>query len=71
VELVCDGECALDIRDDGVGFNTTHDAGDIHVGLRIMRERAHRIDAELTLESAPGQGTLVRLAMAHGSDTRT
>ncbi len=63
VELVCDGECALEICDDGVGFDALRDAGDTHVGLRIMRERAHRIDAELTLESVLGQGTQVRLAM--------
>jgi two-component system nitrate/nitrite sensor histidine kinase NarX len=70
VELVCDGECVLEIRDDGVGFDAMRDAGDTHVGLRIMRERAHRIDAELTLQSASEQGTQVRLAMPHRSDTR-
>lgn len=65
VELVCDGECSLRISDDGIGFNAANDAGDTHVGLSIMRERAHRIGAELTLESRPGQGTRIRLAMSH------
>ena len=65
VELVCDGECVLDIKDNGKGFDADRDPGDTHVGLSIMRERAHRIDAELTLESKPGQGTRVRLALPH------
>ena len=64
VELVCDGECMLQICDDGIGFDAARDAGDTHVGLRIMRERAHRIGAELVLESEPGQGTRVRLVMS-------
>lgn len=67
VELVNDGECALSIRDDGIGFEAAHDAGDVHVGLSIMRERAHRIGAELTLESIAGQGTLVYLVLPHRS----
>lgn len=68
VELVCDGKCTLRIRDDGVGFDSARDAGDTHVGLSIMRERAYRIGAELTLKSAPGQGTLVCLAMPQRSN---
>jgi len=70
VELACDGECSLTIRDDGAGFDAARDAGDTHVGLSIMRERAYRIDAKLTLESAPGQGTRVCLAMPHRSNAR-
>jgi len=70
VELVSDRECALCIRDDGIGFVAANHAGDAHVGLSIMRERTHRIGAELALESAPGQGTLVRLVLPHRSDYR-
>ncbi|OGS97832.1 MAG: hypothetical protein A3F73_07145 [Gallionellales bacterium RIFCSPLOWO2_12_FULL_59_22] len=69
VELVCEGECMLCIRDNGAGFDAARDAGDTHVGLSIMRERAHRIGAELVLESEPGQGTLVRLVLPHKRDT--
>jgi len=69
VELVCEGECALYIKDNGIGFDAAHDHGDTHVGLSIMRERAHRIGAELALESEPGQGTRVRLALPHGRNT--
>lgn len=70
VELACDGKCTLSIRDDGIGFDAARDTGDTHVGLSIMRERAHRIDAKLKLESAPGQGTRVCLAIPHRSNVR-
>ncbi len=71
VELVSDGECVgLCIRDDGTGFDVTYDAGDTHVGLSIMRERAHRIGAKLTLESEFEQGTQVRLVLPYGRDSR-
>lgn len=69
VELVCEEECVLSIRDNGVGFDTAYNAGNTHVGLSIMRERAYRIGAELTLESEPGQGTRVRLALPHRRDS--
>jgi two-component system nitrate/nitrite sensor histidine kinase NarX len=69
VELVCDGECMLLISDNGAGFDAAHDAGDTHVGLSIMRERAHRIGAELALESEPGKGTKVRLVLPHRRDS--
>jgi len=65
VELVCDGECVLSISDNGNGFDVTCDAGDTHVGLSIMRERAHRIGAEMALESEHGKGTRVRLVLPH------
>jgi two-component system nitrate/nitrite sensor histidine kinase NarX len=69
VELACDGECMLQISDNGVGFDSGRNAGDTHVGLSIMRERAHRIGAELVLESGPGRGTRVRLALPHRRDS--
>lgn len=53
----------VSVRDDGVGFmpesvNEMHGA---HVGIGIMRERAHRIGANFLLESEVGQGTCVTL----------
>jgi len=52
----------LDIRDDGDGFDA---AGTFpgHLGLRSMRERAARLGGALSIESAPGQGTHVRVRM--------
>lgn len=66
VALECDGECTLSINDNGAGFDAGRDAGVNHVGLSIMRERAHRIGAEFELESQPGHGTRVRLVLPHG-----
>ncbi len=69
VELVCEGECVLYISDNGIGFDTAYDAGNTHVGLSIMRERAYRIGAKLALESKAGHGTRVRLALSHRRDS--
>ncbi len=52
------------VRDDGIGFDPAASAGEMQVGLRIMRERAERIGAAVTVESAPGQGTRVGLSLA-------
>jgi two-component system nitrate/nitrite sensor histidine kinase NarX len=53
------------IEDDGQGFAPApiDESGDAHVGFRIMRERAVRLDAQLRIESAPGAGTRVSLTM--------
>lgn len=51
------------IEDDGIGMApdiATAKPGE-HVGLSIMQERARRIEADLTIESEPGEGTRVEL----------
>ncbi|MBK6651158.1 MAG: type IV pili methyl-accepting chemotaxis transducer N-terminal domain-containing protein [Betaproteobacteria bacterium] len=54
----------FEVRDDGIGFNTNNDALDqTHVGLRIMSERAQRIDADLEVVSTPGRGCSVILEL--------
>lgn len=54
----------VEVRDDGVGFDPDASAaGELQVGLRIMRERAERIGATVAVESRPGAGTLVRLTL--------
>ncbi len=63
VALGCTEKCVIDIHDNGVGFDAAHDAGDSHVGLRIMRERAHRIGAELSFDSAQSKGTHIRVIL--------
>lgn len=63
VELACAEHCVIDIRDNGVGFDASRDAGDSHVGLRIMRERAHRIGAELSFDSTPSKGAHICLIL--------
>ncbi|MFO1414587.1 MAG: type IV pili methyl-accepting chemotaxis transducer N-terminal domain-containing protein [Burkholderiales bacterium] len=54
----------IEVRDDGTGFVTDDGGGDeTHVGLRIMRERAERIGADLEVISTPGRGTSVILTL--------
>jgi two-component system nitrate/nitrite sensor histidine kinase NarX len=48
----------LEIVDDGLGFDPASPRL-ASLGLRIMRERAETIGAELQVDSQPGQGTRV------------
>ena len=54
------GTVTLDVSDDGGGFDPTRDFPG-HLGLRSMRERAERLGGTLRIESAPGEGTRVRV----------
>lgn len=60
---VCPGRkrVVLEVTDDGRGF--VPDASSGGLGLASMRERAAAVGAELTIRSAPGQGTSVRLTV--------
>ena len=51
----------LEVRDDGCGFDPAAPAPPGHFGLLGIRERAHKLQANLTIESAPGAGTLIRV----------
>lgn len=54
----------FEVRDDGCGFDAARgDPGETRVGLRIMRERAASVGAQVRLESAPGQGTRMILTL--------
>jgi two-component system nitrate/nitrite sensor histidine kinase NarX len=54
----------IEVRDDGRGFTPRPDRDDDpHVGLRIMRERAAAIGAQVQVHSAPGTGTRVVVAL--------
>lgn len=58
------GEIRLTVADCGVGFDPEAKPGDgrPHFGIKIMRARAARLGGRLELQSAPGRGTVVRLA---------
>lgn len=64
------GNYRVDIRDNGVGFDKSIDAGDTHVGMRIMRERARRIGAELSFDSTPGKGVNISIVLAKRTKER-
>ena len=56
--------CRFRVLDNGVGFDVeTPDGSGSHVGLQIMRERAHRVGATLDVRSAPGSGTEVSFVL--------
>ncbi|HWB10270.1 MAG TPA: PAS domain S-box protein [Pirellulales bacterium] len=63
------GAVVLEIQDDGTGFVVPKEVGGAVIqnqeglGLRIMRNRAGIIGAELAIESAPPHGTLVRCTL--------
>jgi signal transduction histidine kinase len=58
-------ELGVSVRDDGAGYATPTDAGDLsrtgHFGMIGMRERAQLIGARIEWHSAPGKGTRVTL----------
>ncbi|MFN8621535.1 MAG: GAF domain-containing protein [Chloroflexota bacterium] len=56
-----DGDLTLRVTDDGAGFDPT-DIPAGHLGLTSMRARAEGVGGRMTIDSEPGQGT--RLAVA-------
>jgi signal transduction histidine kinase len=62
VELAYRAESVtLRVRDNGKGFDPGHTSADdgVHWGLQTMRERAEQVGGTLSVESTPGQGTLI------------
>jgi PAS domain S-box-containing protein len=59
-----DGRIELEVTDDGIGFDpdVMDDRGGM--GLSSMRERAEKLGAALTIQSAPGKGTQVLIRIA-------
>lgn len=63
------GTLSLTVSDDGVGFDAT--ASESHYGgMAIMRERAEAIGAALTVNSAPGEGATIALALPYGTEMK-
>lgn len=56
-------DCVLTIEDDGVGFDPMDPRleGDGHFGLQIMKARANRLGGQLSIQTAPREGTRVTL----------
>ena len=66
IEIVLDFKpeaVELCVNDDGCGFDPLAPALEGRFGLRGLRERARALNAELVLDSKPGQGTRLRLAV--------
>jgi signal transduction histidine kinase len=59
------GRLALEVRDDGVGFQPDDpELRSRRLGLTSMEERAGRLGGRLMIHSAPGEGTDVKLDVA-------
>ena len=56
------GTLELRVADDGRGFapRTGNGNGNGHVGLTLMRDLVEQAGGELDVDSAPGEGTVVR-----------
>jgi PAS domain S-box-containing protein len=65
VSLTGNGALTLTIEDDGIGFDATRARG-VGLGLASMEERARLIQAELTVDSRPGHGSVVRVRVPRG-----
>ena len=64
VRLQYDDETAcLAVSDDGIGFEPAEARQSGGMGFRGMEERAERINGKLEVESAPGQGTMLRVTV--------
>ena len=64
VMLACrDEELHLLVEDDGVGFNESEvqSGNGERLGLSILRDRAEQINASISIDSEPGEGTRISL----------
>src|SRR6267378_1487780 len=64
VELACEAEeIAIRVADDGAGFDPAAAARGKRWGMKTMRERAEAAGGRLEVDSAPGEGTIVRASV--------
>jgi signal transduction histidine kinase len=54
---------AVSVTDDGAGFDPAQANQRHGMGLGLMRQRAAELGGSLQLDSAPGQGTTVRVLL--------
>jgi len=67
--LRCVGESVvLEVSDNGQGFDPKAQGDHGGLGLVGMRERARRIGGQLTIQSAPGEGTTITVEVKGGAD---
>ncbi len=61
-----DGRVVVMVEDDGKGFVPATAGGAECLGLIGMRERAEALGGTLTIESAPGEGTRIKVRIPLG-----
>jgi signal transduction histidine kinase len=70
IVLICEQDAvSLSITDDGNGFvpDDVLSNGIGHFGLRSLRGRAGKIGGEIHIQSAPGQGTSIKVVVTGAS----
>ena len=60
----------IEVKDDGQGFDPQHGLAGGHMGLAGMHERAEEIGWTLIIQSAPGEGTRVRVEKKYPEEER-
>lgn len=61
-----EGQLTLEIADEGVGFDPSRERTEDEFGLEGIRRRAERLNGEVDIESEPGRGTHVSVALPLG-----
>lgn len=66
INIINHADVDIVINDDGIGFNPeeVQSSHHQHIGLKIMAERAKRINAQLDIESTPMIGTTIKLHLS-------
>ncbi|MBO0357716.1 hypothetical protein J0X19_07145 [Hymenobacter sp. BT186] len=62
------GQLHLTVQDDGIGFDPAGPAQGGGNGLANMRSRAAALNGQLTIDTAPGQGTTLHLKVPLGNE---
>ena len=51
------------IKDNGIGFDPASNTGKTGLGIASMTERARLVRGDISIESRPGKGTAIKLAV--------
>jgi signal transduction histidine kinase len=65
------GEINLTIRDSGAGFDVQSAREGRGLGLTSMQERLKVVNGELSIESQPNRGTVIRARVRLGSQSES
>lgn len=57
----CKGNCIIDIRDDGKGFDVNSNREGKHFGLSLMKERVRLLGGKIEISSEAGKGTEIHI----------
>jgi len=56
-----EGNLLLTVRDNGIGFDAKQIHGQKGIGITSMQERVRLIEGEFSLQSQPGEGTVIKV----------